>query len=193
MVTIIVMASGLSTRMGENKLLLEYEEMPIIEHTFKAIKGIKVKEVIVVSQYEEILQLAIEYGFTPVMNNNSIVGQSESIKLGILNSQFCDGYMFFVGDQPLIHKSDIKNLIKTFDEDKSYIVMPKYNSKVGNPVIFPYDKREELLKLKNDEKGKKVLKSSNKIKYVKVNEDTLYDIDTKEDYKRIRGDYDENN
>ena len=33
--------------------------------------------------------------------------------------------------------------------------------------------------LKNDEKGKKVLKSSNKIKYVKVNEDTLYEIYTK--------------
>lgn len=187
MITVIVMASGLAKRMGENKLLLKYDGIPIIEHSFKAIKNIEGVEVIVVSQYEEILKLAEQYNFITIKNNNSEVGQSESIKLGILNSKSCDGYMFFVGDQPLINKEDIENIIKTFNENKDYIVIPKYNLKVGNPVIFPYNKRCELLSLKNDEKGKKVVNTSTKIKYVKVCENTLFDIDTKEDYEKLRG------
>ncbi|MGL5314975.1 MAG: molybdenum cofactor cytidylyltransferase [Peptostreptococcaceae bacterium] len=187
MITVIVMASGLAKRMGENKLLLKYNKIPIIEHSLKAIQNIEDVEVIVVSQYEEVLKLAKQYNFIPIKNNNSKVGQSESIKLGILNSKSCDGYMFFVGDQPLINKEDIEKIIKTFNEDKSYIVIPKYNIKVGNPVIFPYNKRCELLSLKNDEKGKKVVNTSTKIKYVEVCENTLFDIDTKEDYEKLRG------
>ncbi|MFR1384826.1 MAG: molybdenum cofactor cytidylyltransferase, partial [Clostridioides difficile] len=57
----------------------------------------------------------------------------------------------------------------------------------GNPVIFPYSKKEELLALKEDEKGKTILKNSSKIKYVEVPKEMLFDIDTKMDYERIGG------
>lgn len=185
MITAIVMASGLSKRMGRNKLLLEYKNRPIIDYTLRPLKDINFMEVIVVSQYEEVLNLAKEYKFKAVKNNNAILGQSESIKLGIQNSKACDGFMFFVGDQPFVNKDDIKSIIQTFTEDKSYIVIPKFNSKFGNPVIFPYNKKDELMLLKDDEKGKKIIKSSTKIKYIDVKEEMLFDIDTKEDYDRI--------
>lgn len=187
MINAIIMASGLSTRMGENKLLLDYKNSPIIEHTFKAIKDINFNKVIVVSQYEQVLSLAKKYNYITVENKNSNIGQSESIKLGILNSEPCDGFMFFVGDQPFINKSDIQILINTFNQDKDYIVIPRYKSKTGNPVIFPFDKKNQLLELRGDEKGKKIIKNSTKIKYVDVSENVLLDIDTKEDYDRIRG------
>lgn len=187
MINAIIMASGLSTRMGENKLLLDYKNSPIIEHTFKAIKDIRFNKVIVVSQYEEVLNLAQKYNYISIKNKNATIGQSESIKLGILNSGSCDGFMFFVGDQPFINRFDIENLIDTFKEDKDYIVIPRYKSKTGNPVIFPFDKKSQLLELRGDEKGKKVIKDSIKIKYVDVSENVLLDIDTKEDYNKIRG------
>ncbi|WGX77291.1 NTP transferase domain-containing protein [Paraclostridium bifermentans] len=114
------------------------------------------------------------------------MGQSESIKLGIRNSGKCHGYMFFVGDQPLINNDDLKELINEFGENKEYIVIPRYDNKTGNPVIFPTCLKNNLLSLKNDEKGKKVINEYDKIKYVNVSKYTLLDVDTKVDYENLK-------
>ncbi len=76
-------------------------------------------------------------------------------------------------------------MINTFNKDKQYIIIPRHNYINGNPVIFPWGKREKLLKLKNDEKGKMIISEADKIKYVSVSKDMLIDIDTKEDYKKL--------
>ncbi|SCI13288.1 MULTISPECIES: molybdenum cofactor cytidylyltransferase [unclassified Romboutsia] len=187
MVNAIVMASGLSKRMGENKLLLKYKDIPLVEHILREIKKCDFNEVILVSQYEEILQLGKRYNFKIVKNENSHVGQSESIKLGINNSSDCDGYMFFVGDQPKLKSEHINTIMNTFKHNKDYIIIPKSNNKCGNPVIFPYKIKEELLLLKHDEKGKKVINNNSSILYVNIDEDILFDIDTKSDYDKLRG------
>lgn len=184
-ITAIIMASGLSTRMGANKLLLDYKNEPIIQYVFEAVKNCLFHEVIVISQYNEIKKISENYEFKYVHNENYDIGQSESIKLGILNSKPCDGYMFFVGDQPLLDEIHIKNMISAFYKNLDYIIIPKYKNKTGNPVIFPFSKKEELLKLKNDEKGKKIINKTSNIKYIEVPESMLFDIDTKEDYKKL--------
>ncbi|MBS6508884.1 MAG: molybdenum cofactor cytidylyltransferase [Paraclostridium bifermentans] len=186
MISAIVMASGFSRRMGENKLLMDFNGKTIIENTFEALKKYDFKEVVVVSQYEEVLKIANKYQFKFVLNDNAHIGQSESIKLGIRNSGKCDGYMFFVGDQPLINNDDVKELINEFGENKEYIVIPRYDNKTGNPVIFPTCLKNNLLSLKNDEKGKKVINEYDKIKYVNVSEYTLLDVDTKLDYENLK-------
>lgn len=186
MISAIVMASGFSRRMGENKLLMDFNGKTIIENTFEALKKCDFKEVIVVSQYEEVLKIANKYQFKFVLNDNAQIGQSESIKLGIRNSGKCDGYMFFVGDQPLINNDDLKELINEFERKKEYIVIPRYDNKTGNPVIFPTCLKNNLLSLKNDEKGKKVINEYDKIKYVNVSKYTLLDVDTKLDYENLK-------
>ena len=97
----------------------------------------------------------------------------------------CDGYMFFVADQPLINQKDIEKLIRVFRENKDFIVIPKYKEKHGNPVIYPSLYKEEILRLEGDKGGKSIIKSSNKIKYVEVEEDTLFDIDNKDDFNKL--------
>ncbi|TQO59275.1 molybdenum cofactor cytidylyltransferase [Paraclostridium bifermentans] len=186
MISAIVMASGFSRRMGENKLLMDFNGKTIIENTFEVLKKCDFKEVIVVSQYEEVLKIANKYQFKFVLNDNAQIGQSESIKLGIRNSGKCDGYMFFVGDQPLINNDDLKELINEFERKKEYIVIPRYDNKTGNPVIFPACLKNNLLRLKNDEKGKKVINEYDKIKYVNVSKYTLLDVDTKLDYENLK-------
>lgn len=186
MISGIVMASGFSKRMGENKLLMDFNGKTIIENTFEVLEKCNFKEVIVVSQYEEVLKIAKRYEFICVLNDNAHIGQSESIKLGIKHIAKCDGYMFFVGDQPLINYYDVKELINEFEKNKAYIVIPRYFNKTGNPVIFPTCLKNNLLSLKNDEKGKKVIDEYDKIKYVNVSKYTLLDIDTKVDYENLK-------
>lgn len=187
MVNAIIMASGLSRRMGKNKLLLKYKEIPVIEHVLIEISKCKFNEVILVSQYDKILELGQKYGFKLIKNNNAEIGQSESIKLGLQNSSKCDGFMFFVGDQPKVSSKYINKLLDSFDSNKDNIVIPRYKNRCGNPVIFPYDKKDALLLLNNDEKGRKVINNSNQVIYIDVIEDMLFDIDTKEDYEKLKG------
>lgn len=183
MITAIVMASGFSKRMGLNKLLMKYNDKFLIEHTLEKISQCDFAEKIIVTQYEEIEKLTDN--FKVVINENAHKGQSESIKLGVKSSEKCDGYMFFVADQPLINQKDIEKLIRVFRENKDFIVIPKYKEKRGNPVIYPSLYKEEILRLEGDKGGKSIIKSSNKIKYVEVEEDTLFDIDNKDDFNKL--------
>lgn len=183
LITAIVMASGFSKRMGLNKLLMKYNDKFLIEYTLEKISQCDFVEKIIVTQYEEIEKLT--NNFKVVINENAHKGQSESIKLGVKSSEKCDGYMFFVADQPLINQKDIEKLIRVFRENKDFIVIPKYKEKRGNPVIYPSLYKEEILRLEGDKGGKSIIKSSNKIKYVEVEEDTLFDIDNKDDFNKL--------
>ena len=185
MITAIVMASGFSKRMGLNKLLMKYNNKFLIEYTLEKISQCDFAQKIIVTQYEEIEKLIEDLNFKVVINENAHKGQSESIKLGVKSSKRCDGYMFFVADQPLINKKDIEKLIRVFRENKDFIVIPKYKEKCGNPVIYPSLYKEEILRLEGDKGGKSIIKSSNKIKYVEVEEDTLFDIDNKDDFNKL--------
>lgn len=185
LITAIVMASGFSKRMGLNKLLMKYNNKFLIEYTLEKISQCDFAQKIIVTQYEEIEKLIEDLNFKVVINENAHKGQSESIKLGVKSSKRCDGYMFFVADQPLINKKDIEKLIRVFRENKDFIVIPKYKEKCGNPVIYPSLYKEEILRLEGDKGGKSIIKSSNKIKYVEVEEDTLFDIDNKDDFNKL--------
>ena len=185
MICAIIMASGFSKRMGKNKLLMKYNNKFLIEYTLNIVDECNFEKKILVTQYNEIKELGEKLNYKVVMNTSPYKGQSESIKLGITNSPKCDGYMFFVGDQPLLNKNDIEKLIEVFKEDKSYIVIPKYNNKQGNPVIYPSSYKEDILHLKGDKGGKSIIKSSNKVKYVNVSENTLFDIDNINDFNNF--------
>lgn len=193
MINAIIMASGFSRRMGKNKLILKYKDGILAESVFKVVDNMGFNEVLVVTQYDEIATLSKKYRFNHVLNYNSEMGQSESIKLGLNNSSDADGYMFFVADQPFLDEIYLKKMIYEFLDDPSSIIIPRSTEKTGNPVIFPRDKKSDLLKLTGDEKGKKVISDSSNIKYIEVPEKMLFDIDTIDDYKELGGNGNETN
>ena len=79
------------------------------------------------------------------MNDNSDLGISSSIKLGISFDKNADGYMFMVCDQPFMSLKTL-NLVKdTFiNSDKGIVCVGSGNNK-GNPVIFSKKYINELL------------------------------------------------
>ncbi len=186
LITAIVMASGHSKRMGKNKLLMNYKNKPIIQHTLETINKCNLEEKILITQYKEVEKLGKELKYKVIINKDSHKGQSESIKLGLINSKESDGYMFFVGDQPLLSEETINKLIATFEEDKTYIIIPRCSGVNGSPVIYPSIYKEELLKLEGDKGGKQIIKTSSKVKYVEVDKESLFDIDNETDYNKLR-------
>lgn len=183
MVSCIVMASGHSRRLGRDKLFLKCGEKTLIEMTIERLQETSLDEIVVVYRDDRVLELIDKYRVKTVYNGNSELGQSESIKLGILNSSVdTDGYMFTVADQPFIKGETIEKLMGIFKRDKSKIALLKSGEKNGNPVIFPRACREELLSLEGDTGGRALIeKYGDSLSYLAVKERELFDIDTESD------------
>lgn len=186
----IIMASGSSKRLGRNKLLLDIDNTnkTIIEKTIETIIKSKIKNILAVYEDEKVFSKIEKYKITKLKNEKSQLGQSESIKLGIVNILEKEvGYMFFVGDQYFLNEKTIDKMIDLFNENENYIIMPKGTNETGNPIIFPYKFRERLLNLEGDKGGRKIIDyKKDNIKYVEVLDRELIDIDTKEDLLRVK-------
>lgn len=187
-ITAIVMASGMSRRMMLDKLHLKINDKYIYEYILETIKRYDFFETLVVAKDRDILERAAKLGFLGVKNTKYYLGQSESIKAALRIAKVTDGFMFFVADQPFIELNTIERLCNEFKRDTSKIVQPFYNGTKGNPVIFPYYLKDQLLKLKDDQGGKIVVNNNQDI-IKKVDIHTRFenfDIDTMDDYEKAK-------
>lgn len=194
-ITAILLAAGFSKRFNGNKLLAVYEEKPLVMHIVDKVLKQNFYEVIVISQYNEVLNLVSDSAapmvtIKAVKNNHPEAGVSESIKLGIKASKPCDAYMFFVGDAPLIKEETIQKMIKTYEAlegREGAILCPYYEGERGNPVIFGKVYKEALLQLTGDEGGKQIIRKhpENIVKYEVSHKKELFDIDTQQDLNQL--------
>ncbi|WP_069998527.1 molybdenum cofactor cytidylyltransferase [Cellulosilyticum sp. I15G10I2] len=187
MINAIIMASGYSSRMKQNKLLLEYRGKTLIQQTVDTILKCNFSQVILVVRNNELLQLKTNNSLKVIENKNAYRGISESIKLGLKYADDCDGYMFFTIDQPLLDPIIINKLVHSFDEDQHAIVVPRYRGKRGSPVIFPKRFKQELMDLEGDTGGKIIInRYLEQVRFVEINDEkSLFDVDTQEDYKKL--------
>lgn len=187
MVSGIIMASGLSKRMGQCKLLMKYKDKTIIEWVIDAVEKSALSPKLVITGNEEIKNLAVKRNLSVVLNERGEFGQSESIKLGVLSSKEADGYAFIAGDQPFISSGFLNELIEGFENQIDKIIVPVCKGIRGNPVIFPKKYREEFLRLQGDVGGRVLLnKYKEYIQFIEIKDKKfLKDVDTNEDYERL--------
>lgn len=74
----IVMAAGMSSRFGGNKLAQEWQGKSLIRHALEAVPTDRLSAVMVVTQYPEVVALAKEFFFTPIVNSHPEYGQSHT-------------------------------------------------------------------------------------------------------------------
>lgn len=184
----ILMASGLSERMGQNKLMLDFKEKKIYQHTLDLLESLDFDKVIVATSYEEILEDAKKRGFIALENKNNEIGKSSSIKIGVKACDEDAAMMFFVADQPLLSKETCEKLIASFKENP-IMTYPVVGLRRGAPVIFPTSFRDKLLSLKEDQGGMIFAKDHPTKKVEIASEDELLDIDTIEAYEKLRHDH----
>ncbi len=186
-ITAIVMASGMSKRMKADKLHMKINNRFIYEYILDTISRHDFYEVIVVAKDDDILAAAKNLGFVGIKNTTFHIGQSESIKYGVQAAKTCDGFMFFVADQPFIKIETIRTLCNKFSENENSIILPYYNGVRGNPVIFPYNFKNQLMDLDGDNGGKVII-NQNQERIIGIDITTQYesmDVDTVQDYEKL--------
>lgn len=163
---LILLAAGNSRRFKSNKLLHRIEGDPMYLHIVKEIEKLPEDmfvSKIIVTQYPSIEQEMKKRGYRVIRNPHSEWGISHSIQLGLTalynenQAVAVDGICFAVCDQPYLTAQTINRLAETWRLSKKGIACLKYLEQTGNPVIFHRKYKEELMDLKGDTGGKKVL------------------------------------
>ena len=183
----VLMAAGFGRRFGGNKLQAEFDGgATLIQCALSAIPHDKLAQVVVVTQYPQVAELARKYGFTALPNPHPEVGQSESIRIGLQALQDCDAVLFQVADQPKLQKETVAELIDFAAAHPDRIVGLGHNGRRGNPCICPARFYPELLALTGDHGGRSViLAPEEELLLMDVPSDQLIDIDTPEQLEKL--------
>ena len=181
----VIMASGLGQRFGENKLLTEFHNKPLINYILNATTNIFSKRV-VVTRHEAIAEICKGKNVEVILHN--LPHRSDTIRLGLeqlLDTTHC---MFCTADQPLLKQDTIAALALLATNTSSSIIRPIFEDTPGSPVIFPQSTYDELLHLPEGTGGGYVIKQHpDLLHYLSVDDkNELEDIDTPEDFFRLQ-------
>jgi molybdenum cofactor cytidylyltransferase len=193
-VTAIVLAAGLSARMGEeNKLLLSLTSKTVIETVVQNLVAAGLQEIIVITGYEnQKVKRSIEKLPVKIIYNADYAkGMTTSIQLGVSIANGT-GYMICLSDMPLILPEEYAYLkkfyVKQHSKNDRCICIPRYGDKKGNPVIFSSFYRNTIEQHRAMDGCREII-SSNKenITWAQMADDSiLRDMDTREEYEKIR-------
>jgi molybdenum cofactor cytidylyltransferase len=196
MLSAIVPAAGMSTRLGRNKLLLPFKGQPLIAHAIDTLVASDVGEIIVVLGHEavQVRGAIANKGVRFVENPDYRLGLSTSVRAGFAAVPVqTTGIMIYLADQPLLEAGEVDFLIRAFAEagkaSKS-IVVPFFRGQRGNPVIVKATYKASLLAITADTGCRRLIKQNpDQVLAVEMETDhVVRDIDTIEAYDRLVAD-----
>lgn len=182
----IVLAAGLSSRMGTNKLLAELNGKPLLLHAVEAAVNSAVDSVVVVTgnDAEKAAGALAALCVTPIHNPDFARGLSTSLKAGIAAvSEDCDGALILLGDMPGITPALIDKMIAAFDPDEGRaICVAARHGKRGNPVLWARRFFPEIMALEGDVGAKHLMAMNDDLvcEVEAADDSPLTDIDTPE-------------
>jgi len=190
MISAILLAAGESNRMGQPKQLMPFDHSTIVEVAIDNLLNSAVSETIVVLGYksEEIRKTIAGKPIKIAINPDYQQGMSTSIIAGLKQvDKRARAVLIALGDQPFVNSQTITSLVEAFIANNRGILIPVYQGRRGNPVIFAIKYKGELLNLKGDVGGREIIKlHPNDVLEVAVNcKGVLLDIDTMENYTPI--------
>ncbi|MHC4206621.1 MAG: nucleotidyltransferase family protein [Planctomycetota bacterium] len=192
MICAVVLAAGLSRRMGTQKLLLPFGGKTVIVHIVDQLLASTVDEVHVVvgHQAERINAELSRRAVSIVKNPNYKSGMLSSVRCGLQNlPEKCRAVMVALGDQPSVTTELIDQMLQSFAATEKSILVPLYKGKRGHPILFSTLYRDEILTQYGDVGLRGLLHSHpNDIFEPAVpTSSVLYDMDYPDDYRRELG------
>ena len=178
--TTIVLAAGLSERMGKNKLLLPFRDEAIITTTVKNALSFSDRVIVVVgNEQERIRKALLGANVDFVFNKNYKEGQRTSALEGVKAVED-DDFSILPGDLPLLKKEDAINLFSKLNENS--IVRCSFHNIPGHPVAYKKENRERLLAYPGS--MKEYLREMGFIS-LSSSLGSIFDIDTPEKYQAL--------
>jgi molybdenum cofactor cytidylyltransferase len=184
----VVLAAGLSRRMGRPKLLLDLAGKPVVRWSVEAVLP-HVDDAIVVTGHEDAAVRAALSGLAVrfTVNPHPEGGQGSSIATGIAAlAPSTDAALVILGDQPRLPASVVPTLLAAWKKTNKAIVAPSYRGRQGTPVLFAASVFSELAVLGGDVGARAVVGAEPKrVDLIELDASMPADVDTPEDLARL--------
>jgi molybdenum cofactor cytidylyltransferase len=153
----ILLAAGLSTRFGRQKLLEPYRGELLVRKTARCFLEAGLQPVVAVVSTEPAFGDALAgLSLTMVENAHPESGISSSIAIGLRAlPKTINGALIGVADQPYLTVEAVEELVGAFSAGR--IVVPRFGDHRGNPAIFDRRFFAELNQLRGDRGGQVVV------------------------------------
>ena len=189
----IILAAGSSSRMnGQQKLLAEINGTPLVRIVTEAALASAASSVTVVVGHrgDEVANAVADLGATIVDNPDHAGGLSTSLRAGIaaLGAE-SDAAVILLGDMPDVGADTIDAVIDAFEPDLGrHVVVPTYEGKAGNPVLWSRRFYPELSSLEGDKGAREMIRThADAVAWVKAGPSVTHDVDTPEAMAAIGG------
>jgi molybdenum cofactor cytidylyltransferase len=188
----VVLAAGLSRRMGTPKMLLPWGTTTVIGQVVEVLQQSGLAEILVVTggaRLEVESTLAGSHVRT-IFNPRFAEGEMiESLQVGLAAiSDTARAALVVLGDQPQIEACVVEAVLKTFLQERRELVIPSYALRRGHPWLVGRSLWSDLLGTQPNKTMRDFMKAhESAITYLEVDRPSvLKDLDTPQDWERER-------
>ena len=189
----VILAAGLSRRMGaENKLLADVRDGPMIRKVVENVLNAGLEPPLVVIGHDAqavsgaLEGIAVRYAINP----SYAQGLSSSLKSGLAAlGPDVDGVLVCLGDMPRVAADDVRAIVTAFDPAQgAEIIVPTFEAKRGNPVLFARRFFPEMLEIRGDVGARHLIGAyADHVREVpREHAGVLFDIDTPDMLQKYR-------
>lgn len=190
----IILAAGASRRMGGsvNKLLLPVDGEPMVRRAVRQATEAKLDPIIVVTGHEpDRIAIALEGLACTFVQNADYTGPTSTSLHAALRSLdgSVSGALVMLGDMVRVTSDMVQALARTARESAVPVVVSRYGAEgvLAPPLLFRRALWPELLAWRGEGCGKAVAKAHlHEAAVLDWPEETLFDVDTPEDYGAVR-------
>ncbi len=186
MISGLILAAGLSRRMGQPKQDIKLLGKPLLDYSVTAFNSSAVDEVIVVVNQKRTSD-SPKVRF--ILNADPSLGISSSLRVGLgAIGGGSEAAVIGLGDKPLLLPRTIDAMVDTYRRTGSRIVIPVHRGIRGNPILFHRSIFPAILSLSGDVGAKQVIIRNEEMVFeLEVDDDgVLLDVDTPSDFEKAR-------
>ena len=195
----LVLAAGLSRRMGDFKPLLPFRGKTLIENTIDSILSSGAHQVVVVTGHradELEAVLSEKYEGRVILTRNHEFATSDmlhSIQIGCQAMPECDGFFLLPGDMPVVEPSTFQRVLAQRDGTLG-VIFPTLDGFRKHPPLVDYRLIPQILGFHGEGGLRRFWQEQEHlIRTVAVDDVGVWmDLDTQEDYKKCKEKYEKN-
>lgn len=190
MIAALILAAGRSSRMGLPKQTLRIRGVPMLQVVIDTVNKTEVDRVIIVlgARKSEVEKEVDFKGNEVVVNSAYGSGMSTSIQAGLSEVPNAEAALIILGDQPLVAPETIDALIRAYRLSGLPIIVPVYQGRMGNPVLFDRRFFKEIMGVTGDVGAKAVMQGhpTEVLELPVDDEGVVTDVDFPADYDRLK-------